>query len=125
MLLARNHTASAVRQNTKPQRMGEAMRTMIAAAAVAALPLAGCQTTEQIEAANAATCESYGAVPGTPAYAQCRIALRQVAEQRAAARRAHVDRVLADYQRQQRATQARRFTCTSTGYGDTVTTNCY
>lgn len=44
-------------------------------AALLALLLAGCQTTEDRVAADDATCRSYGVAPGSTPYVQCRMNL--------------------------------------------------
>jgi hypothetical protein len=49
------------------------MRT-ITAIALAGL-LGGCVSAQQLAAQDDAKCQSYGAAPGTPAYANCRVQL--------------------------------------------------
>ena len=48
------------------------MRTVLVVAALG-LALAGCRTTEEVAAADDATCRGYGAQPGTDLYVQCRM----------------------------------------------------
>lgn len=56
-------------------------------AALALLALTGCASQQQIAANDDATCQSYGAVPGSNAYIQCRMQRDGIRQQGAEARR--------------------------------------
>jgi len=111
---------------------------------IVALTLAGCVTSqERAERAAAARariaqeddsiCRSYGAMPGTPAYIQCRTTRDQMhqasadaeASRRAAALAALASTPVVVQQPQMPAPVIRPpINCTSTGVGNTVMTNC-
>ena len=77
----------------------------------ACLALAGCFTTEEERAAkDDANCGSYGAKPGSDAYIQCRMAAAHDTAIKKAA-------VL--------SSDSGPTHCTSTGTGNSVSTNCY
>lgn len=88
---------------------------------------------KQLQAAkDDAQCQSYGATPGSDAYVNCRVQLDKTATdlqaQAEKERRQNVVKML-NSQGQQPAPQPyvipKQTHCTSTAYGQTVSTNCY
>jgi hypothetical protein len=75
-------------------------RAIRAAFALAAVTLAGCVTPEELAARDDATCQSYGAAPGSSSYTDCRI---RVAEQRQQAVQAYLAQINENNRRQQEA----------------------
>ncbi|MNC35336.1 hypothetical protein D3C75_838180 [compost metagenome] len=79
-----------------------------------------------------AQCQSYGATPGSDAYVNCRVQLDRTATdlqaQAEKERRQNIVKIL-NSQNQQPAPQPyvipKQTHCTSTAYGQTVSTNCY
>jgi hypothetical protein len=79
-----------------------------------------------------AQCQSYGATPGSDAYVNCRVQLDKTATnlqaQAEKERRQNIVKML-NSQSQQPAPQPyvipKQTHCTSTAYGQTVSTNCY
>jgi len=57
------------------------------AALLALLVLSGCASRQEIAMDDDATCQSYGAAPGSPAYMQCRMQRDGIRQQGAEARR--------------------------------------
>lgn len=55
-----------------------------------ALLLAGCASRQEIAADDDATCQSYGAQPGSNAYVECRMRRDNIRQQGAEARRAAI-----------------------------------
>lgn len=103
----------------------------------ATLLLSGCISAEKRqrlerahEAAHDAKCRSYGAVPGTQGYLQCRLALTQLEAQQDAAQAAAAQRALQGFQRAMKSYAApppsSSLHCTTvpTGFGQTRT-DCY
>jgi len=82
-----------------------------------------------------AQCRSYGAIPGSDAYVNCRVQLdKTAADQLAQTERERRQRIVQmlnsqSQQYQQPAPQPyvmpKQTHCTSTAYGQTVSTNCY
>lgn len=88
---------------------------------------------KQLQAAkDDAQCQSYGATPGSDAYVNCRVQLDKTATdlqaQAEKERRQNIVKML-NSQSQQPAPQPyvipKQTHCTSTAYGQTVSTNCY
>jgi hypothetical protein len=52
-----------------------------AIAAIAVASLAGCASPQQLGAQDDSACQSYGAIPGTPAYSDCRLRLAEMRNQ--------------------------------------------
>jgi hypothetical protein len=50
-------------------------------AAIAAVSLAGCAGPQQLSEQDDSVCQSYGAVPATPAYSDCRLRLAEMRNQ--------------------------------------------
>jgi hypothetical protein len=99
--------------------------------AVAALSLQACKNPE-IEAAAArqaddAACTDMGAVRGTEAYTNCRLALLKRRDAQNAERRAGISQSLSDLSNSIKPTYTfnNRMNCTSTPIGNTVNTDCY
>jgi hypothetical protein len=99
--------------------------------AVAALSLEACKNPE-IDAAAArqaddAACTDMGAVRGTEAYTNCRLALLKRRDAQDAERRAGISQSLSDLSNSIKATYTfnNRLNCTSSPIGNTVNTNCY
>jgi hypothetical protein len=99
--------------------------------AVAALSLAACKNPEIDAAATRqaddAACTDMGAVRGTEAYTNCRLALLKRRDVQDAERRAGVSQALSDLSNSIKPTYSfnNRMNCTSTPIGNTVNTNCY
>jgi hypothetical protein len=90
-----------------------------------ALPLAGCATPAQRDAANEASCAKWGAQPGTALYVECMTTLRGVDASVAAA---DAQRMIAAGVALQGAGRALRgpdsINCTSIRTGQVTNTNC-
>lgn len=72
----------------------------LGASLVGLLTIGGCQGPEETAAAQDAKCRSFGAIPGTPAYMQCRQVLdRQEAEMDARRRAIFAGAMFANSQR--------------------------
>jgi hypothetical protein len=92
------------------------------------------QTPEQLaaqqNAADDATCKSYGLQFSTPAYADCRLRLQQMRQEQQAQNAAQADAALLQWQQSMAANRPVVTNCTTTGgnqgYGNgpPVTTNC-
>jgi hypothetical protein len=99
--------------------------------AVAAVPLEACKNPEIDAAATRqaddAACTDMGAVRGTEAYTNCRLALLKRRDVQDAEHRAGVSQALSDLSNSIKPVYApsNRLNCTSTPIGNTVSTNCY
>lgn len=76
-------------------------------------------------------CQSYGAKPGTDAYVNCRVQLKQISNgqqsQQEAQRQRAVQAILLNQKNQQQTpyVMPSQTNCTSTVYGQTVNTTCH
>jgi hypothetical protein len=99
--------------------------------AVAVLSLEACKDPEIDAAATRqaddAACTDMGAVRGTDAYTNCRLALLKRRDVQDAERRAGVSQALSDLSNSVKPVYApnNRLNCTSMSIGNTVNTNCY
>jgi hypothetical protein len=100
-------------------RLFLAQTMRLALVVLSASILVGCLTSEQIaarqEAKQDATCRSYGVVPGTPEYVDCRLRLNQVQAQNDATTTSNLGRRLGNVPNCTNLPPAQAFGCGANG----------
>ena len=85
------------------------------AAALLAWTLCSCASPQQIAARQDAVCQSYGATPGTPEYADCRLRLVEMQNRNDLERRRTLSRGLANASNCANLRPAQAFACGAAG----------
>ena|SRR5712691_5334291 len=78
--------------------------------------LASCASPAQIAARHDGICQSYGAVPGTPPYMDCRLRLSEMEQQASFERRRAVGQALVGAAACSHLPAGQAFACGATGY---------
>src|SRR5712691_7650704 len=100
-----------VAMNAFPSRS----RTQFVLAGLFAWALCGCASPEQIAARQDAICQSYGAVPGSPEYTDCRLRLVEMENRNDMERRRALSQGLANASNCANLPAAQAFACGAAG----------